>query len=777
MNIRPFGIENDETGGFIEHLLGKMHGKMIFNVGNYGIQFHITNFFVALFGINRISMKLVGVVAGILTIPAVYFMIRKVINARTAVFVTTIFAFLRWDVHYSRSGHATAILLLVEALALYFLARSIEKRDKSSYFLCGLTMGLGWHGVLTAWFISIIPFIYWGIKSLAEKGFFRKNIIGFTAFILGLWIFGSMMLHNYFLSTDIYFTRLHEVSVFSKDNNAPENIGSGIIDNAEKVLLMFNYRGDQRERNSGGMPFDPTVDFVSGMFFALGFFYAVYYSRYWLFFILLIIFFSQAAGSIFSIEAPNAMRTFGMLIPVLVFIGVIFDRLYTAFKSVLGPKLEKVFYPLLLVILLFFIMKDNYNEVFNRWITGLDELPTAAGLYSEKLGKTYRIFLDTSLYYPEHPPYRFYRWDYKVNGSDNALDGLEDLNAINDENFAVLLNSDTWKTLPFWLKKFPAARHEIIDHAYFNKKVKEGGGLGKFFDSVLVGNNEIKAMKGLKAEYYYAGGTKETAENDLPEFSPEKANKIPYRAVWTGSVMFPYYCTGYMINRGSVPVRIAIDGHPVKTGISMRYKFARGSHKIRIEAQRRLESDTLRLYMEIEKMPGSKIEGAGVADMGKNTLYNFSVEGLHGYYYDMTGMWDKKSLVDEEINPCLWFNVRGTDDLPAIKWQGTISIDKSGLYSIYASRRGYVRIEIDNQQYWDGGLTADNKKQIDEYFKNSMAKKTERFYLNRGKHKIQVYSYRNGLVNLLWDAGEADKSDSFLPPDILEPDYQITDYK
>ncbi len=774
LDLRPFGLENDETGGFIGHLLDKIHGRASFNVGNYGILYNLTNLIVAIIGVSRISMKLLGVILGIIAIPAIYFFVRKVISTRAAMFITAIFIFLRIILHYERSGHGTILATIAIPAAIYFMVKAIEKRDKVSYFLAGLAISLGWHSLMTVFLITVMPILYFAIKIATVKGFLRKNYIGLIAFFLGFWIFASMDMHNYFISNRIYFARINEVSVFSKDPNAPKNPAQGILNNTKSVLLMFNHMGDFRERNSGGRNYEPTIDFTSAMFFALGFIYCLYYSRYSLYFIVLLIFFSQAAGSIFSIEAPSAMRAFGTIIPVFFFIGIIFEKIRIAFKGVFGKKWEIVYLPIILILPLFFIVKANYYQYFQRWIGGLDELATAGGMYSEKIGKSYRIFLHTSLYYPGHPPYRFYRWDYKVNSSNRVLDGLENLSIITDENYAVLLQPDTWDALPYWLKKFPAAKHEIITQSYFNKKLKGNEGFGKFFDSILISNKEIQSIKGLKGEYYYSDGLKKIINNDIPEFTADDADKTPYRVVWSGELLVPYYSLIMFDNRGTAPAEIFVDNHKIDMGKNI--KLAAGFHKFKIEARRRTREDSIILNPLISRVTGSKV-GTGSFKMNKDSLYSFGIEGLHEYYYYKTGMWNKNNIADEEITPYIWFSNLSCDPYPAFKWQGKINIEKDGSYKIFTQSNGYVRIEIEKKQYWDTGVPGDYEAKINDFFKNDKAMKVNKFNLSKGEHNIEIYSYTSGMINLLWDEGNQSNSGVFLPPDILEPDYQITDYK
>ncbi len=767
LSIRPFGVENDEAGGFLGHLIDVMQGKIEYNVGNNGIQYNVMNLFVHIFGANRIGMKMLGVAVGLLAIPAVYFFIKKAINTKAAMFVTGVYTTLRIILHYSRSGHGTLLTTLAIPAALFFLLNAMKKKDKTNYFLSGFCMGLGWHSLMTVWLISLVPFIYWIIKSFTTKAYFKRNLIGILSFCLGFWFFTSMMIHNYFLSTNMYFSRIHEVSVFSNDYNAPnKNIGAGIMDNTKRVLLMFNYQGDARERNSGGRPFDPTIDFFSAMFFMIGLIYCSYYARHYLFFIFILIFYSQAAGSIFSVEAPSAMRAFGTIISVLFFIGIIFDRIWAAFSRVLNKPLRAAIFPIMLFIPLFFIAKENYNQYFNRWIGGLDELSTAAGMYSQELGKSYRVFLATSQYYPGHPPYKFFR-DYKVNHSPDGLDIIRDMSLINDENYAVLFHSDLWNVLPYWKNKFPNAKTESITHRhFFNKMKSDSEGFGKFFDSFIISNAEIQAIRGLRGTYAYKNGKTEIINNDSLEFGKDKADNTPYRVKWEGDVFIPLYGDSSFLAIGHSDAKLFIDNKKIDLGKT--YKFSKGLHKIKVEATRESANDTFGLSLNVKRLEGSRVTGEENYNITKSYLYENFLDGLHGYYY--TGkQWDKAPIVREENNPYLWFTSFLLEYFPSSKWQGTLKIKKDGQYKITASNNGYLRIVIDKKFYWDSGDDNDAK----DYFKDKNMQKTTFFNLKKGKHFIQIYSVNASIIQISWDEGE--NVSTPLGGDMLEPDYLISE--
>jgi hypothetical protein len=766
LDQRPFGLENDEAGGYTARMARNGDITLPLSVGNFGLPLHIVQLFILFFGeLNRMSIKMLGVSVGFLSIPMVYFFIRSVVNPRSAIFATTMFAFLRWNLHFSRSGHGYVFSNAVEIMFLYFTLKAIETRKKFIWLLAGFCMGLTWHGIMTA-FLLIVPMaLYFIISSFSRKDFLKANVVGVFAFMIGFWIFGSMIVHNFFISKSIYFGRAYEVSVFSKDPNAPsKNPAKGIVENTRLVLEMFNGMGDSRQRNSGGNPYEPTIDFVSSMLFAVGFIYSMYYSRYYLFFIMVMVFFSQAAGSIFSIEAPSAMRAVGTMIPVVFFIAFIFDKIWLSFRRVFGKKLEVVYLPVLLAVFLIPIIKDNYYQYFGRWVGGMDELTTATGKYTRALGNKWQIVLYTVTYYPGHPPFKINR-DTKANSAGRLTTALMHLYTVDDDNFALLFHYDTWENMDM-IKNvyFPDSKIEVVDHKFFNPKLKPGEGFGTFAKAVLVTNDELKKRRGLTGDYSFGGAP---VTNEEPVFKPADDAKVPYSVTWKGDFMARYYGNFRFFNNGNAKYTLSIDGKTL--GPDKTATLAEGFHKLVITARRASVSDRLAISADSQELIGTVIRSREVIKLDSKYLYNFKIIGLHGSYFN-GDFWDPANKDSEIIDANMWFD--GSIYTTSASWTGTIDIKDPGEYFITTSNSGYVRIVIDGKSYWE---SSGNQKFLEEatgFFKNSPLQRAQSFNLKKGKHKILIYNLNSNIMHLMWN--KAGQPSVPVPIDILEPDYEIT---
>ncbi|MEI7542775.1 MAG: glycosyltransferase family 39 protein [bacterium] len=761
----PFGIENDEAGGYVSHANGPLR-----SVGWFGIYFHIIQFLQVFISDHRIALKGMGVTVGIISIPALYFLLRFLFNVRTAIFGTMVFSVLRWNVHYGRFGQGAIFTPITEILVLYFLFVALEKRNKFIWFITGVAVGLAWHGVMTTWLIVIPITLYLLLKSLDIKGFFNKHFIGILAFVLGFWLFGSMIVRNLVIIDKVFLPRIYTVSVFGKDPNAPnKNVGAGIVQNTDLVLKMFNYKGDNRQRNSGGEPYEPTMDFVTGMFYAVGFLYALYYSKYYSFFVLVLIFFSQAAGSIFSIEAPSAMRALGTMIPAMIFIALIFDKIWQALCRVFGKKWEFVFLPLLLLIILFPIVKENYRQYFQRWVGGLDELQSSAGMYAKELGMNTRVILYTSIFYPGHPPYAIFRGEEKSNSTPNMTEAMSYFAKTDYEdncsffyNFDLAENIDNFKNV-----YFPECSIVDVDHKHFNKH----GSDWKFFKAITVSKEQMEKIRGLDAKYNFIE-TKSTQsfKNEAPSYKASLDKMIPYSVTWDGGFMTPYYGDFRIINSGNASFEVWING--TKLEKEKYYSLPLGLHHIVIKTLRNSISEKLDLKLETRKRSGQQINLSESLPLQLNMFYNLPRIGLYGKYF-AGDAWDMgEPPMYEYIDPFLWITGIPRDYVASQIWSGNIRIPEDGNYRFLTQSNGYVRTVLDGKYYSLENPSDPKAANANKYFYNKPMQKVDNFNLNKGMHRITIYSIYSVVMKLSWQ--KVGGNIVPVPMENITPEYPVT---
>ncbi len=480
---------------------------------------------------------------------------------------------------------------------------------------------------------------------------------------------------------------------------------------------------------------------------------------------MVMIFFSQAAGSIFSIEAPSAMRALGTMIPVMYFVALAFDRIWLALRRALGKRFEVVFLPLIIILPLIPIAKDNYYQYFQRWIGGMDELSTASGMYAKELGEKTRVVLYTGTYYPGHPPFKMYR-DREANSGNRLTTLLMWMRYVEDGDFAIFFHYDTWQNMNSVVSTFfPDTPIEVIEHSHFNKNVKSGEGFGVFVKSVILKNEFIKKIRGLNGKYSFGGGE---VKNDIPVYRPADDGKVPYNASWSGSLLVPYYGRYRIYNKAGSAVTVIVDGRNAAAQDGL--KLAEGFHNIKIDARRSGLNDRLELVMESKKMEGNVIQGSEQVKLDGKYLYNWKNYGLHSYYY--TGkMWDQGPIAFEVNNMEIDVGSFQGADCQVLK--GYINIPESGNYSIIPASNIYARLIIDKKYYTEQLSSNESNENAEKYFRTKQAMtKVQSFSLSKGRHQIEIYAGANGF-NVKW-MKPGSNTYAPVPVNLFEPDYVVS---
>lgn len=110
--------------------------------------------FVAAFGLNRFTIRIPQMVVGILTVPAVYGMVKRLSGERLALISMAIFAIAPWHIMLSRWGLESNLAPGFITFGFYFFVRGLEQ---SKFLIAsGLFYGLALYGYATVWLF--LPF-------------------------------------------------------------------------------------------------------------------------------------------------------------------------------------------------------------------------------------------------------------------------------------------------------------------------------------------------------------------------------------------------------------------------------------------------------------------------------------------------------------------------------------------------------------------------------------------------------------------------------------------
>lgn len=87
---------------------------------------------VYIFGLSEFSIRFMSALAGVLSVAALYFLVKKLINQKAALFSALLLAVMPWAVGLSRIGHESNLAILFLIVALFF--GLLQKSSKSLFY-------------------------------------------------------------------------------------------------------------------------------------------------------------------------------------------------------------------------------------------------------------------------------------------------------------------------------------------------------------------------------------------------------------------------------------------------------------------------------------------------------------------------------------------------------------------------------------------------------------------------------------------------------------------
>lgn len=276
----PGGLFPDEAANGLDILLifQSQHSPFFERgLGREALFLYLQAGSVALFGIGVWQMHIVSALIGILTVLILWFLAKKLFNARVAFLASIFMATSAWHVTLSRTGFRAILVPLFSTLFFYLAFLTLKevsaRKRKILAFLSGAVFGLGFYTYPS--YRAIIPIALslliavLIIKRDILKTFRRELLIGLITAVLVL-----SPLVIYFINHPWSFMgRSGYVSVFNEDMNQGDLVGT-FLNVAKKTFLMFFTQGDLNWRhNVSGYPMlNPWIS----LFFAFGFLYCLF---------------------------------------------------------------------------------------------------------------------------------------------------------------------------------------------------------------------------------------------------------------------------------------------------------------------------------------------------------------------------------------------------------------------------------------------------------------------------------------------------------------------
>jgi 4-amino-4-deoxy-L-arabinose transferase-like glycosyltransferase len=451
------------------------------NTQNAAMYIYFIAAFFKLFGIGVLQIRLVSVLLGILTIPAFYFLLRYLFGVRIALIGAFLLAVLRWHVNFSRIGFLGVFTVFMLVLILYFLYRAYKEGRTGDFLLLGFTTAFSLYSYIAARLIPAGLLLFFIYLFFRNAGFFKYNlkklILSFIVFIVVFAPLGNYIIKN----PQVFMRRTATVSIFNK--GILEAMGGVYVNKDGKAkhplelytknfintILMFNYFGDGNPRHNYGRK--PMLDFITGIFFILGFglslikFYKPFY------FVLFSLFFALFQAGLFSIESPQAYRTIPIIPIVIIFVSISIAKIWEYCREQYKGNLNHIIIGITAALLVY-IAYDNYDQYFIKWANdhgAWAEFSTDEwhmGKYVHSLGPDWTAIVVPG--WAESYTFEFMTYPYRNYVKFDPSEWIP-IKAKIFKNFVYVLDTSYLPLVSVLQKMYPGGRYVDFKHKFQNR--------------------------------------------------------------------------------------------------------------------------------------------------------------------------------------------------------------------------------------------------------------------------------------------------------------------
>ena len=345
------------------------------NTGREAFQMYLTALVSILFNtkISFLSLKIGTALAGVFTLPYIYFLGKEVGNKYVGLIALLFSGIAYWPNVISRVGLRFTLYPLFVAPTLYYFIRGMRKSSRNDFILAGIFLGLGLHGYSPFRFVPILLIIGFIIYLLHTKTneLKKQSTINFLVLILFSFIIFLPLFRYWTQNPEMFgyraFTRLG-----TTERAYPGPVILIFMENVWNAMIMPFWKNGNIWVHS--VTNRPALDVVSAVFYFFGLLILIYKyfsKRQWEdLFILLsipILMMPSILSLAFPDENPSLNRTAGALVPIFVVMALACEMIIRGLINRSVNSFTKFLSVLLLIILGSWFMIQNFDLVFNQY--------------------------------------------------------------------------------------------------------------------------------------------------------------------------------------------------------------------------------------------------------------------------------------------------------------------------------------------------------------------------------------------------------------------------
>ncbi len=168
-------------------------------------------------GENIVSIRMISVLTGSLSILTVYLLARELFNSRIGLIAAGFLAGFPYHLHFSRLGVHNIVDSLTVTLTLWLVLRAARKGNKLAYVLAGIASGLTIYTYVGSRLVLALAFGTGLILLLNHRGFLKENWRQILTFFGVLILTMGPMAFYFAIHPDQFMTRIGQESILSNN--------------------------------------------------------------------------------------------------------------------------------------------------------------------------------------------------------------------------------------------------------------------------------------------------------------------------------------------------------------------------------------------------------------------------------------------------------------------------------------------------------------------------------------------------------------------------------
>jgi sugar lactone lactonase YvrE len=737
----PFGVWFDEAnnGDFARRILTEPAFRPIY-ADPLQLPAHfsyITAFLFQLFGVNLVSLRLSGVIFGMLTVLFAYLLFSRWFGRPMGLVAAFMFAVARYALPWSRFGMFWGTPPAFELMIVYFLDRALDRKRLADFAWAGLMTGFSlafyfatrlYGGVLAAFalWLSAMFVVRWLrsrrmkpdiVQATASRAKTDRIRLAGAIAALMLGFLTAIAPVAYFAATnyDTFFLRTATVSIFEKRDEP--DLGKALLSQATKHLLMYNVAGDRNGRHN--LPGAPMLDAITGALAVLGLAIAVSQIYKPANFLMLSTFGVMMLGGILSLdfEAPQSLRSIGTLPAVIYFAALPVASVWKSLGALsadpnIPSRIVKALsvaprwiFAIVLVALLSQMGYLNFDAFFNRQRNDTSVWLEHSAPETIVAREINRLSLDNKLVvsasFVGHPTLRFLapnaagvqRWTggEPLEIPPNAQTGL-----------AVLVEPRMSSTFNQLRLTYPNAQFRAI--------TPPNNGDPIVLEAVI-SPKDLKDAQGVTVNYRDAAAQGRTVKTEaISTLAADWTKQAPVESPFTAEFLTTLSVSqsgSYRFEAGSPNAQLFVDEYAI-TGDAI--SLSRGNHPMRLVIPGSATSWVVRW-----RPPGA----AQFQPISPSVLFRppVSNSGLLGAYRNGVGWTGEPAFTQNDPEIAFYFQNLPLPRPYSIEWTGRVYAPVTGTYRFGTESIDESLVSIDGRQLVEnrlGGPFVDAPVQLDQ---------------------------------------------------------------